>query len=330
VGKKVIEDLVEAGCFDFTEWSRDALRQSVDPMYEAASQEQKEAAAGVMSLFSLMGDTAESRFAKPPPIKVTRTKLEILLKEKELMGFFLTGHPLDNYRDILKKLSCVPLNMVEEVTKEAVYRCAFIVEAAPVRVSAKTQKKFAILTISDGIDRYELPIWSDLYEEKSQLLKENQLLYAVLQVEKKDDALRLSCKWLDDLSKANESMIESCDAAFDKAKHQSAKYAHIKSIAKTNGTNSKGIQNVKKEVKAETVIQAAGPFIVKIDAVNVKLSHILILKKLFEKHRGKMPVQMEFVDNGQPIAAVHVDSVWGITMSKEFQDELQAIPFVQI
>jgi len=329
VGKKVIEDLVEAGCFDFTEWSRDALRQSVDPMYEAALQEKKEASAGVMNLFSLIGDTAESRFVKPPQIKGVRTKLEILLKEKELMGFFLTGHPLDNYREILKKLSCVPLNMVEEVTKEAVYRCAFIVETAQVRVSTKTQRKFAILIISDGINRYELPVWSDLYEEKCQLLKENQLLYAVLQIEKKEGEPRLSCKWLDDLSRADESMIESCDAAFDKAKHQSAKYAHIKSLAKNNGTNPKGVSAVKKEVKAEVVSKAPDPFIVKIDAVNVKLSHILMLKNLFEKHRGKVPVQVEFLDNGQSIATVHVDSSWGIIMSKEFQEDLRAVSIVQ-
>lgn len=329
VGKKAIEDLVEAGCFDFTGWSRDALRQSVDPMFEAASREQKEASAGIMNLFSLMGDTPEARFLNPPPIKSPLTKLEILLREKELMGFFLTGHPLDNYREILGRLSCVPLNKVEEVAKEAVYRCAFIVEAAQIRISAKTQKKFAILTISDGIDRYELPIWSDLYDEKNLLLKENQLLYAVLHIERKEDELRLSCKWLDDLSRADESMIEACDAAFDKAKHQSAKFAQMKSMAKCKEIPSKGVSEVKKETKQAVKIKtAAGPMLLKVDAAKVKLSHILMLKKLFEKHRGNVPIQMEFIENGQPIAAVHVDTAWGIVMSIEFQEELQNVPFV--
>ena len=57
VGKKVIENLVDAGCFDFTGWTRDALRQSVDPMYDTASKEQSEASKGVMTLFALMGDS---------------------------------------------------------------------------------------------------------------------------------------------------------------------------------------------------------------------------------------------------------------------------------
>ena len=307
------------GVLILPDWPSDALRHKRrSNVMKRLSQEQKEAAAGVMSLFSLMGDTMRIGFANPPIIKETRSKLDILLREKELMGFFLTGHPLDNYRDILKRLSCVPLHMVEEVSKEGVYRCAFIVEAAQVKISAKTQKKFAILTISNGIDRYELPVWSDLYEEKSLLLKENQLLYAVLSVEKKEEeGLRLSCKWLDDLSKADESMIEACDAAFDKAKHQATKFSNY-----SKSTVKKGNTELKKTPKVE-VKNLTEFFQVKIDAANVKLSHILNLKKIFEKHRGTVPVQLEFADKEHAIASVHVNSTWGVTPSIEFQQELQ-------
>ena len=110
---------------------------------------------------------------------------------------------------------------------DTVFRSAFIVESVQIRIAAKSQKKFAILTISDGIERQELPVWADLYEEKSHLLHENQLLYAVLQMDKKGEELRLSCRWLDDLTKADEEMIEACDKAYDKAKHQASRMAHI-------------------------------------------------------------------------------------------------------
>ncbi len=335
VGKKVIEDLVDAGCFDFTGWTRDALRHSIDPMYETAMQEQKEAAAGVMSLFSLMGDTAEARFAKPPEVKSRRAKQNVLLREKELMGFFLTGHPLDAYRDVLGRLSCVPLNKVQEVTTEATYRCAFIVETVQVRVSAKTQKKFAILVISDGIERYELPVWADLYEEKSPLLKENQVLYAVLHAEMKEEAVRLSCKWLDDLSRADETMIEACDQAFDKAKHQSARFSHKSPAApKANGTqpkNEKPMKNEAPEIKAKTSPKAepAPHLAIKVDADSVKLSHILELKELFEKHRGSVPVQIEFCSEAKALATLHIDSKWGVVSAPQLHKELQAIASVK-
>ena len=51
--------------------------------------------------------------------------------------------------------------------------------------------------ISDGEEKIELPIWPDLYDEKSYLLEENQLLYAVLQKECKDGEEKISCRWLE-------------------------------------------------------------------------------------------------------------------------------------
>jgi DNA polymerase-3 subunit alpha len=331
VGKKTIEDLVEAGCFDFTGWSRDALRQSVDPIFAAASQEQKEAAAGVMSLFALMGDTGEERYKKPPEVQNRRTKMEIWLKEKELMGFFLTGHPLNEYRDILGRLSCVPLEKIGDVATEAVFRCAFIVEAAQLRVSAKTQKKFAILTISDGIERFELPVWSDLYEEKHFLLKENQLLYAVLHVEKKEDEVRLSCKWLDDLSQADESMIEASDAAYDKAKFQSQRFAQQRAAAKKEpaAPQKQKAAEPKREEKMVVERNEAGPVRLIADAEKMTLSQILKLKHIFESHRGTQQVHVEFQVEGTPIGTLHIDSAWGVVLSDKFHADLREVAAVK-
>lgn len=321
IGKKTIESLVEAGCFDFTGWSREALLLSVDPMYETAAREQKESAAGVLSFFTFVGDTADARFLKPPEVKHRRSSLEVQLKEKELLGFFLTGHPLDAYKDILRRLSCVPLSLMEEVMTEAIYRCAFIIESIQLRVSAKTQRKFAILIISDGVERYELPVWSDLYEEKSHLLRENQLLYAVVQVERKEDVLRLSCKWLDDLSLADEAMIVACDLIFDKAKHQSAKFAQYKN------NPSKEKQPAKKEPVEKKMIAKEQPMLtLKIDSDKVQLSHFLKLKELFHQHRGTTPVQLQFYGQERLVGTLSIETQWGINGEPAFHEALAAIP----
>ncbi len=68
-------------------------------------------------------------------------------------------------------------------------------------------------------------------EEKSHLLMENQLLYAVLQIDRKEDALHYTCRWLDDLTRADESMIEACDRAHEKAKQQAARFTQAKTFA---------------------------------------------------------------------------------------------------
>lgn len=314
VGKKAVESLVDAGSFDCTGWTRDQLRTSVEPMYDAAIKEQEEASMGVMSLFAKLGDTLEGRFTNPPEIKNKSTQLDILLKEKALLGFFLTGHPMDSYRPILKRLSCVPLNTGLEMPHDAVFRAAFIVESLQVRLSAKTQRKFAIMTINDGMESHELPIWSDLYEEKSQLLKENQLLYAVLQVDKREENPKLTCRWLDDLTRSDEAMIEACDKAFDKAKQQAAfqrKRASAPAAPK---------EQAKEKPKMPQKI------LMKMDLSEGRLSHILKLKALLEKHRGSTPLQIDFLEQNAPFASLQIDSRWGVTPTPELQEQLKSLP----
>ena len=122
-----------------------------------------------MNLFSLI-DKPAANFEAPPPVLAPSSKMHLLQREKELFGFYLTGHPMENFSREILELSCVPLKEFENLPDGSIVRAAFVVETVQVKISAKSQRKFAVLVISDGIDRYELPVWSDLFEEKAQLL----------------------------------------------------------------------------------------------------------------------------------------------------------------
>ncbi|MGK5595240.1 MAG: DNA polymerase III subunit alpha [Parachlamydiaceae bacterium] len=317
VGKKAIEALIDAGCFDFTQWSRDALKLSLEPIFDAVSAEQKDASLGYMNLFSLMGDINEERFLKVPEVLKPTSHYEVLLKEKELLGFFLTGHPMDSYRDILQRLSCISLGKGVELDHDAVFRSAFIVESVQVRFSNKSQRKFAILNISDGYDSFELPIWSDLYEEKNHLLKDNQLLYAVLQLNKKEESPRLSCRWLDDLTKASDAMIEDCDRAYDKVKQMRQRANYAKQAASK--------QDIAK-LEGKTVDKANIPlFSCKADLEKLRLSHIVLLKEIFDQHRGSSPVNLQFILKDRIFASLTVEGRWGVTISPTLKKEILKI-----
>ncbi len=310
VGKKAIESLVEAGSFDFTGWSRDALVMRIEEMYETASKTQKERDAGILSLFSLMGDEGEKRFEKSPEVKNPALKNDILKREKELLGFYLTGHPMDAYKHILHRLSCVRLNEIEAFEHGKVFRAAFIIETAETKISSKNQKKFAILKISDGLQSFELPIWSELYEAKSALLVENQLLYAIMQIDKREESIRLSCRWLEDLTQVDEKIIEACDQAFDKARAQSASRLSF---------TSKAIE--KKEVVVDNK-----RVIVTLDAHRTRLSHILKLKEILRGHRGKSAMELSFYANEHRLGVLHIE---GVQPSAALEKSLRELPGYQ-
>ncbi len=334
-GKKVIEHLIDAGAFDFTKWSRDGLQLGLDQMFEAVVSEQKEAASGFMDLFAKSEELGEKRFEKEPKVTSPRSAYTLLLKEKELLGFFLTGHPMSAYQSVIQRLSCVALGKIEEMEHDNVFRSAFIVETVQIRFSTKSQKKFAILTISDGYDGFELPIWAEMYEEKQHLLKENQLLYAVLQVDKKEETPRLSCRWVDDLTQANDAMMEACDNAYDKAKLQAARFAKNKAAAAEKPPsnipqkNANASQKNEKKAPAQTKVTAVKRISIQIDADEARLSHILDLKAAFDKERGETPVKIEFVSKERTIADLMIDPPWGIELTSGLQSQIKLIKSVK-
>jgi DNA polymerase-3 subunit alpha len=317
VGKKVIGNLIEAGCFDFTQWSKEALLLIVDPMYEEVAKEQKEAAKGVRNLFSLIDGEKESRFNTPPIVKEKISKQMAFKREFELLGIYLNGHPLDDFREQLQRLSCVPFSEFDTLPAGSVCRIAFIIEGIVVKISAKSQRKFAILTVGDGNGRFELPIWPDLFEQKGALVQENQLLYAVVQKEMQEGVIRIQCRWLDDLTKADEAMIQICDNAYDMAKQQ-AKGFEMREKNKNFRSSSAKQPEPKKHSFHRLKID--------LDADRLRLSHILALKDAFRTHSGEIPIEITFTTaRGKP-SSLHIDQKWGVDHCKELESKVALLP----
>ncbi|HUD02150.1 MAG TPA: DNA polymerase III subunit alpha, partial [Rhabdochlamydiaceae bacterium] len=309
IGKKTIENLIEAGCFDFTGCNRQTMIIALEEMYQTAMQKQKEISKGFIDLF---GESAD-----PVPVAVQQTetllsKQHMLRREKELLGFYVTGHPLDEFRALIQRLSCVPFAEVNKLEHDAVLRTAFIVDEVQVKTSGKTQKKFAILKISDGTDRLEVPVWSELYEEKGHLLIDNQLLYAILQIDRREGDPKLQCRWFDDLTKANEEMMRQCETTFDQLKVQQKNMAR---------RDKKGPpKQEKKEMK--------GKVFLKLNADQVRHSHVLHLKKLFRSYPGSMPLVLEFLSSNKTLGHIVVDARWGVSLEKDLEQELRKLPFL--
>ncbi|NDD58320.1 MAG: DNA polymerase III subunit alpha [Chlamydiae bacterium] len=318
VGKKVIEYLIEVGAFDFTGWSRQALIESVDGMFLVAAREQKEASKGIIDFFSMIDEGDEDRFTIPPNVKNEKTKQEILKREYELLGFYLQGHPLDDFRGMLQRLSCCPFSDFQKLDKNALCRAAFIIESVSIKISAKSQKKFAILVVSDGIERYELPIWPEMFEAKQALLLENQLLYAVLQIENEQGEIKLQCKWLDDLAKVDALMVSACDQAYDKARNQ-LKLNEMRERNSKPKAEGKTVEKLVEEKKLSSLLHLI------IDADTVRLTHILKMKEIFRSSSGATPICMEFIAEAGRIGSVKIQENWGVNVTSQVEEKLRQI-----
>ncbi len=323
VGKKVIELLVESGAFDFTKWKRDELKASVDQMFEETLRSQKEKAAGVLSLFANIQSQA-AHTSTPPKLARLRSADELLLREKELLGLFLTGHPLDTFKELMQQLGGIPLSKLETLDYGAVFRSAFIIESVTTRFSSKSNKKFAILTVSDGTvgedgkSRFELPIWPELYEEKGLLLIENRMIWAVLSKEKREQSTQLSCRWLCDLKTISDKEIKDSEIAYDKAKLA----AKARAAYSSNPNKS-----AKKPLSTSSAISTAAPqkMILRFDLDKLRFSHILYLKNILQSMPGPQPLEIRFTQGDQENATLHLNANFFISDDNNILEQLSTL-----
>ncbi len=311
VGKKVVEHLILAGSFDFTGWKREALLVSVEPMFHQAVREQKEKAAGVLDFLSVLEDPQDA-FENPPEIDTRISKADELAKEKELLGFYLNGHPMDEYQELIGRLAVTPLHEMHTSSKPSVCKSAFIIETVKVKISAKTQKKFAILTIGDGMEHFELPIWADVYHEKQALFTEGQLIVAILKVENTGDSIRLQCKNAFSLSTLNEEEIAAVEDSYKEA------LSRLKFEGKK-----------KKEQKEAMEQEDKSHLKVVVDANFVRMTEIIKLKKTFERFAGQQAVNIEFHSDQKKVGAIEVTSKWGVQKTGALEEALKQMSFIQ-
>ncbi len=183
--KKNVELLVFSGAFDFTLKTREELFLSIEKLYEQVAKEQKEMQKGVMNLFNL-DEREENILIESIPHQPVNF-LKMLQREKELLGFYLSGHPLDSLEELVKQFSCVGLSEALALPHETIFGLIFIIEDITFKIATKSQRKFALLKISDGKEMVEMPLWPEQYEKYGALLKENERYLGLLQVEKTNE-----------------------------------------------------------------------------------------------------------------------------------------------
>ena len=103
VNKKIIENLIKAGAFDSFDANRNQMLIAFPMIFDNKSSEKKKTIAGQMSLFDLGDEEIKNSAKTPLPPVGELDKEELLAYEKEVLGIYVSGHPLENYKSLLEK-----------------------------------------------------------------------------------------------------------------------------------------------------------------------------------------------------------------------------------
>lgn len=178
VNKKLLEALVKSGAFDFTKEHRASLFAKLEQVLASAASAQRDKKAGQGGLFDDFAMAPPKKAAAQIPI-TPWTMDETLAFEKELLGFYVSGHPLDSYRGNFESSKLTKIIALEEVDTSAKPQTVFIagiVNSLDVKYSKKDNRPFATFTFEDFTGQIEMMVWSDEYEKFKEFLKVGAVL----------------------------------------------------------------------------------------------------------------------------------------------------------
>ncbi len=182
--KRVVESLIKAGAFDHTGANRAQLLSVFESAMDASISRRKANVDGQLSLFDMaFGDAPvieETRTLPNLPDFLSRQKLAM---EKEISGVYITGHPLDDYRETLRKLpfSTAQLDGIEEREDHGLEMDGMAVEMGGIltEVKGKATKKGAymgFITIEDLTGQIECLVFPKVYEKYQAMMSVDDLV----------------------------------------------------------------------------------------------------------------------------------------------------------
>lgn len=167
VNKRVIESLIKCGAFDSMEWKRAQLVAILDQAVDIAAARQRDLACGQIGLF---GDEPScSADSISPPQLDEFPKDELLAMEKEMTGFYVTGHPLDKYREIMKQFTPIGLLANGEYNDGQPVKVAGLVGSAK-RITTKSGGMMCFVSLEDFTEQVEVVVFPRLFDKVNRLL----------------------------------------------------------------------------------------------------------------------------------------------------------------
>lgn len=195
VNRKILESLVKCGAFDWDGRHRAALDAAIDSAIGAAASVQKDRASGQVSLFDSFADMSPPASPQgtgtPSGQSVERwTRSGMLRHEKELLGFYVTGHPLDDYRGNLESGSYDTIAGAMAMEEPGNVKLAGLLVSVEKKFTKKDGRPFGVMTLEDDTGTLEMTAWDETFGKHELILKAGTVISCTVRIIPRDGAIR--------------------------------------------------------------------------------------------------------------------------------------------
>ena len=189
VGKRVLETLIMAGALDCFGHDRAAMMAGLDRMMGLASRAYEDAALGITDMF---GGSAASQQKLHLPVTEPWLPADRLHREFQVVGFYLSAHPLDEYRAVLKKLRVQNSAEFAAAVKQGATagRLAGTVTSKQER-KTRTGNKMGVVSFSDTSGQYEAVLFSEGLAQYRDMLEPGKSLVITVSAEDRPEGINM-------------------------------------------------------------------------------------------------------------------------------------------
>ncbi|MCB1491242.1 MAG: DNA polymerase III subunit alpha, partial [Rhodobiaceae bacterium] len=210
---RALESLAAAGAFDTLEPNRAAVHASCDRILGWAAKETEDRRSGQGGLFGATADISFELTAAEPWLPADR-----LSREFESVGFFLSGHPLDDYEEALRRARVKTYAAFKAAAARgaAVDRIAGVVTGRQEKRGRKGSR-YGIVTLSDPTGQYEVFVFSEVLAANSDMLTVGERVIVSVEGEMRNGELRLTLAGCERLDKQSSVLAASLRIFLDDA-----------------------------------------------------------------------------------------------------------------
>lgn len=202
VNKRTVESFIKSGAFDSLGATRKQMMMTYATIIDNVNQERKVALTGQMSLFDFFGEEEKQQYEITMPDVGEYEKEELLAFEKEVLGFYVSGHPLEKYEAVWRKhISNVTTDFM--LDEESGY--SKVQDGAKVTIGGmithktikytRNNKTMAFLNMEDLVGNVEVVVFPKDYEKNRAMMDEDEKVFITGRVSAEDDrASKLICE----------------------------------------------------------------------------------------------------------------------------------------
>jgi DNA polymerase-3 subunit alpha len=252
VNKRVIESLIKCGAFDSTGAKRSQMMAALEDALDYGQRVQKERLDPQIGLFDGAVNPQVINAPALPEIEEW-SENQRLAFEKESIGFYISGHPLKRYEELLDKFTNANAISIKEIQNGGAVRIGGLIRSTKI-IKTKRGDLMAFVTIEDLHGAVEATVFSRVYTSVSDLLVEDSAVFIQGQVQKDEQSVKILAEKVVPMNKAEETWTASIHLNLEISRTDRAILEKLNDILKKHPGGCRGYLHLRSPENTDSII----------------------------------------------------------------------------